>query len=362
MANSERSPLQDIAQNAKQARRVVSSFMLNLSAKLEGMSSPVSQGGSAAAPEVQRDQNNRPLNPFDAQGSAWLQHTRGTLAECVDSRMSDLETSVRQQSFKQEQLDVEVQRQKVKLEALEEEVVRIAAAQTDVTQQETEAYRTQLQQYTQDARKVFEDLQQQANDASASVNSRPSAFNPDNPNLPQHLRLPKDQRTCFVVGGLGYNEDASVLEQRAREVFRRIGVAEGLVSDMKARKAVGSIVDFTVPSNADGKDLQQKCKSLKYKVTNDAKPVWIDVRKNHIELQPSRVVRAAGVAFEAVESKKPQPRAITACTIGKIVWTKENGKNEKLGWTKAGQWEFSQFSRRIYSAEEIQDITNQIAE
>jgi len=213
----------------------------------------------------------------------------------------------------------------------------------------------------------LEKIKQQSAQRQQSTASTGRGIDPlraNDPWAPQHVRLPKEQRSAFVIGSLGWDGRKDVLEERARQVLRPAGAVEGDICKLASRHQIGSLVDVEVTSNNRGRELCDKIAQLQLAVGgNPEKKVWMDVRKNFTELQPGRVLKAAAASIRRIEaSKGDQARQITDCPKAKRVWISENGRNILVGWTRGGVWEWGTDASRFWTPQEldavIQDTKN----
>ena len=174
---------------------------------------------------------------------------------------------------------------------------------------------------------------------------------------------PISERVEFYMGNVGWNDDKTVREARAREVLSAAGI-ENIVN-LRARSMLGSAVELEFATNSEGWTAAEKVRLLKRSYVNHSikgtpTVVYITVLKNPIERMPGRLTQAAlSVMEDKIRPETNAPWAnlpMKADMEGKMLWSM--APKECLGYSRRGSWFWTKHPIMKWGKEELDRALN----
>ena len=160
--------------------------------------------------------------------------------------------------------------------------------------------------------------------------------------------VPHEQRVIATIGNLGWNTEAKILLERAREVLAEVGIEQSCYSGLSGPRREGSRAElcFNSPSDLQRAKLLVREASKQY---NDGHYVWLDVKKTREEMRPARIVHRMAEFLGEVETQQSEKLPIKKVLNGKYI---EVG-DKRVGRVMNGAWHWDAFAKARYSKEQL---------
>ena len=123
--------------------------------------------------------------------------------------------------------------------------------------------------------------------------------------------VPAESRLEYTIGNLGWDDDESVIEARAREILTLCKIDSADFEGPVAVRKKGSLAEMRVSTPNVGCLARLRCKALR-KCFHGNKICWIDVKKTQAELQPGRIVRRCCEFMQHFENLKDNKQTLTS--------------------------------------------------
>ena len=301
---------------------------------------PLPDGGPRASPKrlrVEGDGGVDQVNPFNDDQYNWLSNTMSQqqelMAKQCDVRFKKIEQVVSyhdgyiaKNTVDMEQLQAIVQQQQDDIKQLKQLYENVQKDQSTANQSIVEIQTTQ------------KDI------TSSTAGPAP---------LPA---VPVELRTTFAMGNLGPPAEAEEIETRARKVLSDMR-AQGVEGLRAYRRRNGNVCEVIVNYPANGAIIKTKVFNSRLNLgLAIGKSVWFDVAKTRDEMRPAILTHRGAAQLEALECSREDK-----IEVKKTIGSRQVHLGLMLaGWVSAGQWEWANFAKSRYNAEELQSSKDSI--
>ena len=116
--------------------------------------------------------------------------------------------------------------------------------------------------------------------------------------------VPYENRTLAIMGNLGFDTGADVLEQRCQALLHECGLGPEHFSGVAStRRESGSACEIVFASPQLLSQTRVKIKALR-KTSQTRRTVWLDVKKTRSELKPGRMTHRVHEVLEIFEGER----------------------------------------------------------
>ena len=158
---------------------------------------------------------------------------------------------------------------------------------------------------------------------------------------------PKELRVIARIGNLGWDNDGTTVEQRARTVLTESAESWKNLAAVNPKK--GSSVDLMFMSADQLQESRLAVRALKKTYSNDRK-VWLDVKNTDAENRPARLMHRAHDCLTDIESSRSDKKVIKKDPSGKFL----SIDDKRIGFSLRGRWRWTQHASARYTAEELE--------
>ena len=170
---------------------------------------------------------------------------------------------------------------------------------------------------------------------------------------------PYELRTHAVLGGLGWDESAERLMEKASSTLTKAGVDTATFSAVTAivsRNNEGSTVQMVFRTAGELAAAKLLVRAALCRGWSD-KNIWLDAKKSRTEMKPARLVHRIAQVLQDFEDGRADKQQIEKNMIGKNV----RNASGQLGWSRAGIWIWTAVAKARYTVEQL-DIAKSYAE
>ena len=168
--------------------------------------------------------------------------------------------------------------------------------------------------------------------------------------------VPVELRTTFAMGNLGPPAEAEEIESRAKKVVSDMR-AQGVEGLRAYRRRNGNVCEVIVNYPANGAIIKTKVFNSRLNLgLAIGKSVWFDIAKTRDEMRPAILTHRGAAQLESLECSREDK-----IEVKKTIGSRQVHLGLMLaGWVSAGQWEWANFAKSRYNAEELQSSKDSI--